>query len=261
MQIADLSDVHLHYRWDGDPAGRVLVFANSLGTDLRLWDPVMPLLPPNLRILRYDMRGHGLSACPPAPYSMDDLTNDAEKLLDHLDIPDCTFIGLSVGGMVGQALARRSTRIKALVLSNSAALMGTPRMWRDRMQAIREGGLEAIADAVLDRWFAPTFRRSAEAMLWRNMLVRVPTDGYLGCCAAIGDADLTKETAGLTLPTLVIAGADDGASPPELVQATAGLIPGASFEVIENAGHLPCVEQPGIYARLLIDFLEETGHV
>ena len=152
MQVALANGVGLNWREDGDPAGYPVVFANSLGTDMRLWDQVLPLLPRGLRIIRFDKRGHGLSDCPPAPYAMEDLVSDAEALLDGLGLRACVFVGLSIGGMIGQGLAaRRPDLVRALVLSNTAAKMGDAAMWQARIDAIRAGGIEALADAVIDR--------------------------------------------------------------------------------------------------------------
>ncbi len=262
MHIADLKDVRIHYRIDGDDAGAPIVFANSLGTDMRLWDPILPLLPKGLRIIRYDKRGHGLSSAPSAPYSMGNLVRDAEQLLDYLEVKDCVFVGLSVGGMIAQGLAvKRMDQIRALVLSNTAAKIGTPKMWQQRMDAVRTGGIEALADATMDRWFSKSFRASAEMTLWRNMMVRQPVEGYLGCCAAISGTDFYTPTSGLRLPTLGIAGSEDGSTPPDLVRETVDLIPGSRFALIRKAGHLPCVERPQDFAQLIGDFLTEIGHI
>ena len=259
MRIIEANGLRLHWREDGDPNGVPVVFANSLGTDLRLWEAVLPLLPAGLRFIRFDLRGHGLSDCPPGPYAMDDLISDVEALLDGLGLRSVIFVGLSVGGIIGQGLAaRRPDLIRALVLSNSAAKMGTPETWAARIAAIEAGGMASIADAVMERWFAPAFRASPELSLWRAMLSRVPQMGYLGTCAAIAAADLTQSTAALRLPTLGIAGAEDGASPPDLVAATLALIPGATCHTIPNAGHLPCVEA---LAAILSPFLKEHAHV
>ena len=262
MIIADLGDVKLHYRIDGDPDGAPIVFANSLGTDMRLWDPILPLLPAGLQIIRYDKRGHGLSSQPPAPYSMGALVRDAENLLDHLQVKDCVFVGLSIGGMIAQGLAvKRMDQVRALVLSNTAAKIATPSIWQDRIDAIRTSGIEAIADATMERWFTRTFRETPEMELWRNMMVRQPLDGYLGCCSAISGTDFYTPTSGLRLPTLGIAGSDDGSTPPDLVRETIDLIPGSRFELMRKAGHLPCVEQPVKYAEILKEFLVDIGHI
>ena len=262
MKIADLPGVSLHYREDGDPQGPPVVFANSLGTDLRLWDSVVYLLPQKLRIIRFDKRGHGLSSCPPAPYSMGSLVTDAEALLDHLKIRDCVFVGLSIGGMIAQGLAvKRMDQVRAMVISNTAAKIGTTEMWNDRIATIRAGGIEALADTIMERWFSKEFRATPELELWRNMLVRTPVDGYSGCSAAIAGTDFYTTTASLTLPTLAIAGSEDGSTPPDLVRETAELIKGSRFELIRGAGHLPCVEKPEEYAGHLTNFLKDIGHV
>lgn len=262
MQIADLGDVQLHYRVDGTPEGAPIVFANSLGTDLRVWDAVVDRLPAGLRIIRYDKRGHGLSSCPPAPYSMGALVRDAERLLDHLQVRDCMFVGLSIGGMIAQGLAvKRLDQIRALVLSNTAAKIGTPEMWKERVQTVQANGVEALADAVMERWFARGFRAKPELQLWRNMLVQQSREGYAGCCAAIAGTDFYTPTSGLRLPCLGIAGSEDGSTPPDLVRETVDLIPGSQFHLIRRAGHIPCVEQPEKYAERLTAFLRETGHI
>ncbi|MQQ09838.1 3-oxoadipate enol-lactonase [Epibacterium sp. SM1979] len=262
MQTAHVHGLTFHIREDGDPTGRPVVFANSLGTDMRLWDKVVSLLPAGLRVIRFDKRGHGLSDCPPAPYAMEELISDAEALLDHLQIRDCVFVGLSIGGMIAQGLAaRRPDLVRALVLSNTAAKMGDAQMWRDRIAAIQIQGIEALADPILDRWFGSEFRNGEEQIIWRHMLTRTPVEGYVGCCQAIADTDLSITTTTLRLPVLGIAGSDDGASPPELVQQTIDLIPGATCHIIKSAGHLPCVEGPKAYAALLKGFLEEIAHV
>ena len=262
MNMFDTGDVRLHYRVDGPEDGAPVVFVNSLGTDLRLWDPIMSLLPQGLRIIRFDKRGHGLSTCPSGPYSMGALISDTEKLLDFLEVKACVFVGLSIGGMIAQGLAvKRLDLIRAMVLSNTAAKIGNPTMWNERIAAVKNGGIESLADAVMERWFSPSFRQTPEIELWRNMLVRQPDDGYAGCSAAISGTDFYTPTSGLRLPCLGIAGSEDGSTPPDLVRETTDLIPGSKFHLIRKAGHLPCVEQPEEYARVFTDFLRGVGHV
>jgi 3-oxoadipate enol-lactonase len=237
------------------------VFANSLGTDFRLWDSIVPRLPPGLRILRFDKRGHGLSSCPDGDYTMDELVDDTARLLQALDFGGCLFVGLSIGGLIAQGLASKHPQLlRAMVISNSSARVGTEQMWRERIDLLRSGGIEAIADNIMERWFARAFhrQRALELTAWRNMLTRTPAAGYIGCCAAIAASDFTDSTASLTLPTLLIAGSEDGSVPPEVVQGTAALIAGSRFEVIDDAGHLPCVEQPAEYARILNEFIAEN---
>ena len=261
MLMADLGDLCLHYRIDGDPQGAPIVFANSLGTDLRLWDKLVPLLPAGLKIIRYDMRGHGLSDAPPAPYAMGALVRDLERLLDHLSVRDAVLVGLSIGGMVAQGLAvKRLDQIRALVLSNTAAKIGTAAMWESRIATVAAQGVEGLADAILERWFPPAFRDSVEGRGWRHMLVRTPVAGYAGCSAAIAGTDFYATTASLRLPALAIAGGEDGSTPPDLVRETADLIPGSRFALIRGSGHLPCVDRPEAYAEVLREFLASLGH-
>ncbi|HHI69846.1 MAG TPA: 3-oxoadipate enol-lactonase [Rhodobacteraceae bacterium] len=264
MQMVELNGIAVHYADQGDPNGAPVVFSNSLGTDFRLWDQLMPHLPKGLRLIRYDTRGHGLTSAPDGDYFMGDLVADAAALLDHLGVKNCIFVGLSIGGMIAQGLAaERLDLVRGLVLSNTAAKIGTPAMWHDRMEAVRKGGIAALEAAILERWLSPRWRRENPFELagWRHMLCRTPVNGYLGCSAAIAETDLFDSTARLTLPTLAIAGSEDGSTPPDLVRETADLVKGSKFHLIRGAGHLPCVEKPEEYAAVLTTFLEEQGHV
>ena len=261
MQTVLFDQMMVHFRDEGPRDGRVVMFGNSLGTDLRVWDVLLPLLPEGLRIVRFDKPGHGLSDCPEAPYAMDELVRDAENLAEHLGLKDITFVGLSIGGLIGQGFAaKRPDLVKALVLMDTAAQIGTDEMWNTRVNAVRKGGIESLADPILERWFAPTYRNGQPSQMaaWRNMLCRTPAEGYIGCCQAIAAADLTESTRALTLPVMAMAGDQDGSTPPPLVQATAELC-GAAFHIIEDAGHLPCVEQPEVVAKLINEFLEATA--
>jgi len=260
MQAFEHDGLILHYRDEGK--GAPVVFCNSLGTDLRLWDKVVARLPEGLRLIRFDKRGHGLSTAPPAPYAMGALVRDAEALIDHLGLRDVVFVGCSIGGMVAQGLAvKRMDQVRAIVLSNTAARIGTTEMWQQRIEAVAASGVESLSDAVMERWFSKDFRTEPEMQVWRNMLSRTPAAGYAGCCAAIAGTDFFTTTAGLTLPTLAIAGSEDGATPPDLVRETANLIKGARFHLIRGAGHLPMVEKPDEFSDTLIGFLKEIGHV
>lgn len=258
MAWLDHQGIGLHWREDGDPEGQPVVLLNSLGTDLRLWDDVVLRLPDGVRLIRMDTRGHGLSDAPNGAYSLDDLTEDAGALLDHLALSDVTIVGVSLGGMMAQALAvARPQQITRLVLSNTAVRMGTKEMWQSRIAAVESGGVASISDAVLDRWFAPGFRADASFGMWRNMLDRTPDHGYAACCAALAQADLSDTTPGIVQPTLVISGSEDGASPPEIVQRLAELIPGAEYHEMQGVGHLPMAEDPDRFVALLQNFLQK----
>ena len=253
-------DATLHIREDGPKDGRPILFANSLGTDLRVWDALLPLLPPGLRIIRFDKRGHGLSDAPPAPYAMETLVDDAAALCDALQLRDVTVVGLSIGGLIGQGLAaRRTDLVRALVLMDTAARIGSAEMWQTRIEAIRKGGIASLQGPIMERWFTAPFRQSNPAFaLWCNMLTRTSVDGYIGCCAAIAGADLTESTRALRIPVLAMAGDEDGSTSPDLVRATADLC-GAEFHLIAGAGHIPCVEQPEATAALLTEFFKRTA--
>ena len=251
----------LHFKDENAQQPRPIVFANSLGTDLRIWDEVVLRLGGEFRVLRYDLRGHGLSDAPPAPYSIEDHIADLTALLDTRRIARALIVGLSVGGMIAQGLAaQRRDLAAALVLCDTAHRIGTADMWNARMDAIRKGGLAAIADAILERWFSTGFRRTRSSDLagYRNMLARTPVEGYVGTCAALRDADLTEAARALTQPTLCLVGEEDGATPPELVRSLSRLVPNAGFEIVSNAGHLPCIEQPAILATRIAAFARET---
>ncbi|MEO0822559.1 MAG: 3-oxoadipate enol-lactonase [Pseudomonadota bacterium] len=258
---ASIGDVILHYARSGTPGGHPFVFSNSLGTDFRVWDPLLPHLPVGLDILRYDKRGHGLSGAPDGPWRMDDYVADLAGLMEAQGLSGAVICGLSVGGLIAQGLAAsRPDLVRALILCDTGAKIGTETMWNDRIAAVRAQGLESIADAVMERWFAPGFRADRVRLApWRTMLARTPAEGYARTGEAIRDADYRASTAELRLPCLAVCGAHDGSTPPELVRQTAALIPGSRFALIEEAGHIPCVEQPAVLAAHISRFLEEIG--
>lgn len=257
MQVLNRPWGAMHFRIDGPADAPAVVFANSLGTDLRLWNPLLTEMP-GIRAIRFDKRGHGLSD-EGGRFGIDDLADDAAALIEHLGLGPVVFVGLSIGGMIAQSLAaRRPDLVRAVVLSNTAVRMGSAESWAQRIGAVQDAGLASIADTIMERWFAAPFRARPELALWRNMVIRTSATGYVAACAALAATDLTAGTRGLRLPVLVIAGDQDGSSPAELVRATADLIPGADFRIIADAGHLPCVEQPSAYAALLRPFLQEN---
>ncbi|KFG70887.1 3-oxoadipate enol-lactonase [Microvirga sp. BSC39] len=264
MAFARVNDIVLHYQVLGASNGTSLVFINSLGSDLRIWQEVAPGLAERFRVILYDKRGHGLSDAPSTPYTIDEHTDDLLALLDHLGAERASLVGLSVGGMIAQRMAVRAPgRVQSITLCCTAAKIGTPELWADRIGAVETGGIEPIAGNVLQRWFTPLFRetRADELAGWRNMLVRTPAHGYAGTCAAIRDADLRPDAGRIAVPTLCVAGDQDGSTPADIVKGTADLIPGARFALIEGAGHIPCVEKPAELSRLIKQHLMEAGLV
>jgi 3-oxoadipate enol-lactonase len=261
MAFDRLGDIVVHHETVGPSDAPLLVLVNSLGTDLRVWDALLPRLGGRFRTLRYDKRGHGLTDATPDSYAMAELAADLGRLLDARQAKDVVICGLSIGGMIAQALASaRPELVRGLVLMDTAHKIGTREMWNERIEAIRANGIGSIADAILTRWFSPGFhaQRAAELAGWRNMLTRTPVEGYLSCCAAIRDADLTDAARALAVPTLCLVGETDGSTPPALVAELAELVPGAQLVTIAGAGHLPCVEQPEAVADAMQGFFRES---
>lgn len=262
MPLTLLANLRLNAETHGPFEGSPVVLLHALGTSLRIWDAVVPLLPPTCRVLALDMRGHGESDVPIGPYTMGALINDAERMIEHQGMRDAVVVGVSVGGMIAQGLAtKRLDLVRGLVLSNTAARIGTPAHWHDRIKAVRANGLGAIVDATLERWFGPTWHDNPVIGEMRKVMLGTPVDGWMGVAAAIAGTDFYATTASLTLPTLVIAGAQDGSTPPDMVRETAELIRGSRFALLRRAGHLPMVEQPAEYATLVSAFLDSIGHV
>lgn len=255
------SGLRLHVQSDGPPDGPPLVLAHGLGMDLHIWDAVLPFLPTGLRVIRYDLRGHGQSDCPAPPYSMGAMVRDAEQMLEHLNLRDCVFTGLGLGGMVAQGLAvKRLDLVRALVLSGTAAKLGRPEGWHARAQQVQASGMSAIADEVMARWFSRADLTSGISDAVRKGLLAMSPDGYGAGCSAIAGTDFYTPTSGLRLPALGLAGTEDRATPPDLQRETLQLIPGAQFRLLRRAGHLPCVDHPQEFAQAISAFLRDIGH-
>lgn len=258
MAFARVNGVVLHHSVIGPENAPAVVFSNSLGTDFRIWNEVVDALSGDYRILLYDKRGHGLSDATPAPYSISDHIEDLSALMGQVGIDRAVIVGLSVGGLIAQGLAAsQPDKVRALVLCDTAHKIGNDELWNARIDTVTQKGIGAMADGIMERWFTPAYRSPdiADFAGYTNMLVRTTVDGYAGTCAAIRDADMTESTRALKVPVLCIVGDQDGATPPDLVRSTAELIEGARFEVIEGAGHIPCVEKPAETIRLIKDFL------
>ncbi|MBB3383460.1 MULTISPECIES: 3-oxoadipate enol-lactonase [unclassified Rhizobium] len=260
MQFARINDVTIHYQIIGGPSDKpVLVFANSLGTDFRIWRDVIVRLAGDFAIVLYDKRGHGLSDLGQMPYSIEDHATDLAGLLDFLSVKNAIICGLSVGGLVAQSLyQRRPDLVRALILCDTAHKIGTAESWNARIAKVEADGIESIVDSIMERWFTPAFRRPENIAYdgYCNMLIRQPVAGYVATCAALRDADLTEAAAKIAVPTICIVGDQDGSTPPELVLSTAKLIPNARYEVIKDAGHIPCVEQPEALTEVIRAFID-----
>jgi 3-oxoadipate enol-lactonase len=263
VAFARVNGIVLHHEIRGAAEKPMLVFANSLGTDFRIWNDVAARLDGRYRLLLYDKRGHGLSEATPAPYAMVDHVHDLAALLDYHGIESVCVVGISVGGLIAQGLAAlRPDLVAALVLCDTAHKIGTEESWNARIEAVRKNGIEAIADGILKLWFTPAYRSSENPDFagYRAMLTRSHVEGYVGTCAALRDADLTESTRALKIPVLCLAGDQDGSTPPDLVRSTAALIASAEFRLVADAGHLTCIEQPDAVADLIATFLKGVGY-
>jgi 3-oxoadipate enol-lactonase len=246
------------WRLDGAVGAPVLVLSNALGTTADMWSPQLAACCERFRVLRYDSRGHGASEAPAGPYSIERLARDILDLLDAQRLERVRFCGLSMGGMVGQWLgAHAPERLERLVVANTAAFMGPASMWQQRIDIVRREGMRAVADAVIGRWFTPGFRARAPGLVagFRKALLAMPATGYAGCCAAIRDMDLREDAARIAVPTLLIAGALDPATPPAATAAIAGTMPVPPTIVTLDAAHLSNVEQPEPFTNAVLAFL------
>jgi 3-oxoadipate enol-lactonase len=210
-------------------------------------------------VIRFDKRGHGLSDCPPAPYAIHDFSTDLLALLDNLDIARAIIVGISVGGMIALDFsASWPERVQALVLCDTAPIIGTADLWNDRINKIRAGGMQSMAEAILSRWFAPTFKEESPAAYrgCYNMLTRMPLEGYASTCEAIRDADLSEAAQTIKSRTLILCGTEDVSTPPDVARGLAERMLDAQFQEIPGAGHSTCIEQPDLVAGQIERFYE-----
>lgn len=261
MPLIYLQDIRLNAVVEGLADAPPLLFCHALGTDLTLWEAVIPALSPRYRCIRYDARGHGLSDVPAPPYTMGALIRDAERVLDHFAARDAVVIGSSMGGLVAQGLAtKRLDLVRAMVLANTAAKIGGPALWEARIAEVAADGLAAYAPGAMERMFGRGWQTNPAMPRIRAILEATNPQGWIGSAHAIAGADFYTTTATLTLPSLVIAGANDGTTPPDLVRETAELIRGHDWALMRGVGHLPMVDKPAEFTALLDTFLARIGH-
>lgn len=248
------------YRAEGPQEAPAIIFSNSLGCDHLMWQPQADALKHGFRVVRYDQRGHGASDVPAGPYTIEQLGGDVIGLADHLGLDSFHFCGLSMGGITGQWLGiHHGERLGKLILANTSPHFPPPDMWDQRMGAVRDGGMTAISDAVLDRFFSPTLHEAQPATVsdFRNVLEQTNPDGYLGCCGMLREADVYPGLGKISAPTLVISGRHDQSTPPERGEKIAAAIKGATH-VILDAAHISNVERADDFTRALAGFLGEV---
>jgi 3-oxoadipate enol-lactonase / 4-carboxymuconolactone decarboxylase len=256
MPFAEINNTRLFYRLEGRSDLPPLVLSHSLGCDHSMWDPQMPDLLNHFQVLRYDTQGHGASAVPPGAYTLDQIGQDALGLADKLGLTRFAFCGLSMGGAVGQWLAINTPqRLTSLVLANTSPKFGTPDTWDARRKAVSEGGMQAIVDMVMQRFFSPDKQESTLAQTTRAVFLGTDPKGYAACCAALRDADTREKLSKITTPTLVIGSDKDSSTPWEAHGAIlARDIPGAKPVRLQTA-HLSNLEQPRTFTTAVLDFL------
>jgi 3-oxoadipate enol-lactonase len=244
------------------PAGQgpapALLLIHALGTSHRVWEDVIDALAWPGRVLRYDLRGHGLSELGETPYAVAGLSRDASALLAQRGVESVVVCGLSVGGLIAQELAASDSRVRGAVLCGTSARIGTREGWQGRIAQVRAGGIASIADTVVARWFGPDYRARAadDVRGYRCLLERTPEAGYLATLHALAEADLRERVRSIQVPTLVVSGSLDEATPPADGRKLAESIAGARFELLDGASHLLTVEKPRELAALIADFAQ-----
>ncbi len=259
MPLIDVNGIALHCELSGPAGAPVVAFSNSLGTTLEMWDALVPSLRGRYRVLRYDARGHGRSATRDEPAEIWDLAADLVGILDALGIGRAHIVGLSLGGMTGQALAsRHPDRVVSLTLMATAAFMPSEASWNERAALVRAQGTAAIVDATLGRWFTAGYPERAPEQVApiRERFVGIDRAGYAVCCGAIGRMDLRPHLGAVAAPTLVIAGRDDPATPVAMAEEIRSLVPDAELLVLPRAAHLLAIERADAVAPHLLAFLD-----
>jgi 3-oxoadipate enol-lactonase len=258
MHFININGRNIHYKYIQTNGERTFLFINSLGTDFRIWDEVVETLTNYGSIVLYDKRGHGLSDVVDNTSCLEDFADDAIALLHYLAIDKCIPVGLSVGGMIAQLLATRiPEKIERLILCDTRHQIGAEQAWNDRITMIEQKGIKASSEDIMKRWFSEGFRsqNKSEVSGYKNMLERSPVEGYVQTCKAIRDADLTEHARRIALPTLCVVGSEDKSTLPEEVKELSDLIKGSAYHIIQGSGHIPCVDNPEVLSKLIIDFI------
>lgn len=255
--------LHVNCQLCGPARAPIVVLSHSLGSSGIMWEQQMPALVNGYRVLRYDTRGHGGSDAPAGPYTLDELGNDVVAMLDTLDIERAHFVGLSMGGMIGQNLVLRYPhRLRSLVLCDTTSRVPEQArlVWDERIAEAERSGMEALCDATMERWFTPPFleQDGPELKSIRQQFLDTPTSGYVGCCQAIRELDYTDSLARVALPVQLIVGAEDLSTPLQALRAIQEKITGAALSVIDNASHLSNVEQPAEFNNVMVKFLDRV---
>jgi 3-oxoadipate enol-lactonase len=258
MAIADLNGIRIHYALDGPENAPTLVLSNSLGTNLHMWDKVLPALAARFRVLRYDTRGHGQSGVSAPPYSIAQLAGDLLGLLDHLGLDRVNLCGVSLGGLTAIWLAiHEPDRFDRFIFANTSACIGSPSMWDERIKAIHASGMVSLAKAIMHRWFTDGFiqQHPEELDLPRSVMEQTSPDGYIGCCLSMRNENLRSDVARIHAPCLVITGEFDIATPPAEGRFLHQSLPQSQYAELQ-AAHLSAWELPQDFQSVVLTFLD-----
>jgi 3-oxoadipate enol-lactonase len=255
-----VNGLHVHYTLEGPASAPVVTLSHSLATDLSMWDPQMSILTSRYRVLRYDTRGHGGTAAPAGPYTLETLAEDARGLLQALGITRTHFMGLSMGGMIGQLLALQAPQmLHSLILCDTMSRVPTEAkpLWDERVHTAETRGMEPLVQPTLERWFTAPFREQGPEVIdkVRTMIRTTPARGYAGCCHAIAALNLTERLPAITVPTMVVVGEDDPGTPVAASRVIQEQIKGAELVILKSAAHLSNLEQPQAFNQAVTAFL------
>jgi 3-oxoadipate enol-lactonase len=253
--------IEIDYVIEGE--GPVVTMSHALGTNVSLWEEQAKALQGRYRVLRFDTRGHGRTSAPPGPYTLDQLAEDAAALLGALGIAETHFVGISMGGMIGQTLAlKRPALVKSLTLVDTTSRYPASArpMWDERIRTVETEGMEALVGPMLERWFTAPFRARRRDLMDRvgDMIRRTPAQGYVGCCHALPTIDVTDRLKELHCPALVIVGEEDPGTPVAMSREIHAALPGAELAILRSASHLSSLEQPQEFDRVLTRFLDKA---
>jgi 3-oxoadipate enol-lactonase len=258
------NSIKVNYTLDGPASLPVVTLSHSLAADLTMWDPQMKALTQKYRVLRYDTRGHGGTDAPGGPYTLEQLSEDARALLQVLGISRTHWIGLSMGGMIGQTLALSSPGLfQSLSLCDTSSRIPAEAkpLWQERIKTAETQGMEPLVEPTIGRWFTAPFRETGKEVV-DGIRARIRTTnprGYAGCCAAISQLDLTDKISAIKVPTLIVVGEEDQGTPVAASRAIQAQIAGSQLEIIKSAAHLSNLEQPDEFTRIIASFLARVA--
>jgi 3-oxoadipate enol-lactonase len=252
--------IDVNYTLDGPAGAPVVTLSHSLATDLSMWEPQVKALQGSYRVLAYDTRGHGGTDAPAGAYTLDMLAEDGRALLRALGIARTHWVGLSMGGMIGQALALTAPELfQSLSLCDTSSRIPAEArpVWQERVKTAETQGMEPLVEPTLGRWFTAPFRESRKDVIGRvaTMIRNTSPRGYAGCCHAIAALDLTDRLSAIKIPTLIVVGEEDQGTPVAASRAIHAQIAGSELQIIKSAAHLSNLEQPEAFTRALTAFL------